>query len=274
LCGIAGYFSKNGAKIDKNVLVAMTDSMIHRGPDEEGHYINSACNLGLGHRRLSIIDLATGQQPLANEDDSIWITFNGEIYNFKELIRELEGKGHIFRTKSDTEAIVHAYEEWGTDAVKKLRGMFAFAIWDENKKCLLIARDRVGKKPLYYVDDPGRFVFGSEIKSILSVSKVSREIDYKALYDYLSLLYIPAPKTIFKSVKKLPAGHWAIVTADSIKIESYWDLFFHPDNNLSESQMTEDLINILEDATKIRMISEVPLGAFLSGGVDSSGIVA
>ncbi len=274
MCGIAGYFNKKNDNIDLSLLKRMTRMLAHRGPDEEGYFINDKGFAGLGHRRLSIIDLATGQQPLSNEDGSIWITFNGEIYNFKGLIRELEDKGHVFRTKSDTEAIVHAYEEWGTKAVEKLRGMFAFAIWDENKQQLFLARDRVGKKPLYYLDDPRRFVFGSEIKVILEAPEVSRQIDYTSFYDYLSLLYVPAPKTIFKSIKKLPAGHWALVTADSIKVESYWDLSFLPEHNLSESQMEEDLLNILDEATNIRMISEVPLGAFLSGGVDSSAVVA
>ena len=274
MCGIAGIFYKNGKAVERPLLEAMTRTLVHRGPDEEGYFVNNRGNAGLGHRRLSIIDLATGQQPLSNEDGSVWITFNGEIYNFKDLIRELEAKGHIFRTKSDTEAIVHAWEEWGTDAVKKLRGMFAFAVWDENKQQLFLARDRVGKKPLYYLDDPKRFMFGSEIKVILQAPEVSRQIDYTSFYDYLSLLYVPAPKTIFKSVNKLPAGHWALITADTIKVESYWDLSFFPDHTLSESRMMEDLLNILEESTRIRMISEVPLGAFLSGGVDSSGVVA
>jgi asparagine synthase (glutamine-hydrolysing) len=274
LCGIAGYFIKKGAQIDAGLLKRMTRTLTHRGPDEEGYYINDRGNAGLGHRRLSIIDLATGQQPLSNEDGTVWISFNGEIYNFKDLIRELEAKGHVFRTKSDTEAIVHAWEEWGTKAVEKLRGMFAFALWDENKQQLFLARDRVGKKPLYYLDDPKRFMFGSEIKVILQAPEVSRQIDYTSFYDYLSLLYVPAPKTIFKSIKKLPAGHWALVTADTIKVESYWDLPFFPEHDLSESRMMEDLLNILDESTRIRMISEVPLGAFLSGGVDSSGVVA
>ncbi|OGR15496.1 MAG: asparagine synthase (glutamine-hydrolyzing) [Desulfobacterales bacterium RIFOXYA12_FULL_46_15] len=274
MCGIAGYFCKSNDKVNLDLLKQMTRTLIHRGPDEEGYFVNDNGSAGLGHRRLSIIDLATGRQPLSNEDGSIWISFNGEIYNFKDLIRDLEAKGHIFRTKSDTEAIVHAYEEWGTDAVKKLRGMFAFALWDENKHQLFLARDRVGKKPLYYLDDTRRFMFGSEIKAILQAPGVSRQIDYTSFYDYLSLLYVPAPKTIFKSIKKLPAGHWAMVTADTIKIESYWDLSFFPDNELTESRMMEDLLNILEESTRIRMVSEVPLGAFLSGGVDSSAVVA
>lgn len=274
MCGIAGYFSKKQYKVELDLLKQMTRTLTHRGPDEEGYFINDKGFVGLGHRRLSIIDLATGQQPLSNEDGTIWISFNGEIYNYQNLIRELEAKGHIFRTRSDTEAIVHAYEEWGTDAVKKLRGMFAFAVWDENRQQLWLARDRVGKKPLYYLDDPKRFVFASEIKAILQAPEVSRQIDYTSFYDYLSLLYVPAPKTIFTSINKLPPGHWALVTADAIQVKPYWDLSFFPNNGLGESQMMEDLINILDEATQIRMISEVPLGAFLSGGVDSSGVVA
>lgn len=274
MCGITGIFHKKDDVVDRAILEKMTGTLAHRGPDEEGFYINDNKKLGFGHRRLSIIDLATGQQPLSNEDQTIWICFNGEIYNFKELIDDLEKRGHVFRTKSDTEAIVHAYEEWGTKAIEKLRGMFAFAIWDENKKQMLLARDRLGKKPLYYLDDPKRSIFGSEIKAILQAPEVSREIDYTSFYDYLSLLYVPAPKTIFKSIKKLPAGHWALMSAESIQVQSYWDLSFLPDNGLKESQMMEDLVNILDEATRIRMISEVPLGAFLSGGVDSSGVVA
>ena len=274
MCGIAGCFSKKDDKVELKLLKQMTRTLVHRGPDEEGYFINDQGFVGLGHRRLSIIDLATGQQPLSNEDGTVWISFNGEIYNFKDLIRELKNKGHKFRTNSDTEAIVHAWEEWGTESVKKLRGMFAFAVWDENKQQLFLARDRVGKKPLYYLDDPKRFVFGSEIKVILEMPDVSKDIDYTSFYDYLSLLYVPAPKTIFKSIKKLPAGHWALVTADAIQVQSYWDLPFFPTHELGESQMMEDLINILEEATRIRLMSEVPLGAFLSGGVDSSGVVA
>ena len=274
MCGIAGFYCKKNHKTDLDQLKKMTRTLVYRGPDEEGYYQNDDQCVGFGHRRLSIIDLATGQQPLCNEDGTVWITFNGEVYNFHALIEELERKGHRFKTKSDTEAIVHAWEEWGTESVKKFRGMFAFAIWDENKKQLFLARDRVGKKPLYYLDDPGRFIFGSEIKAILAVPEVSRKIDYTSLVDYLSLLYVPAPKTIFKSIKKLPAGHWALVTADSIQVTSYWDLPFYPDMTLSESRIQEELINILNEATRIRMISEVPLGAFLSGGVDSSGVVA
>ena len=256
------------------MLVSMTRELIHRGPDEEGYYLNRSRNVGLGHRRLSIIDLATGQQPLSNEDGTIWISFNGEIYNFQSIYKELEEKGHCFKTKSDTEVIVHAYEQWGLDALEKLRGMFAIAIWDDRQQQLLLARDRVGKKPLYYFDDDKQFLFGSEIKSILAGPDIPKDLDYTALYDYFSLLYVPSPKTIFKSIRKLPAGHYAVVNADRTIVEPYWDISFYPDPNLTEARIMEDLLNILEEATRIRMISEVPLGAFLSGGVDSSAVVA
>ncbi len=301
MCGIAGVFNRDGSAVDPKILVKMTNTLIHRGPDEEGYFVNAGIaesreqgawskehgvqlrslknglggrgNVGLGHRRLSIIDLSTGQQPLSNEDKSIWIVFNGEIYNFKELMTDLKSKGHRFRTQSDTETIVHAYEEWGEKALDRLRGMFAFAIWDQRRQQLFLARDRVGKKPLYYLEERDRFIFGSEIKAILKVQGVSRDVDLQALSDYLSLLYIPSPKTIFRSIRKLPAAHYGIVTANSFVVRPYWDLNFYPHHNLKESQMMEDLIGILDEATRLRMISEVPLGAFLSGGVDSSAVV-
>lgn len=272
MCGITGIFYKDGQEIDSNILKKMTQSLIHRGPDEEGFYIEG--NIGFGHRRLSIIDLSSGQQPLCNEDGNIWITFNGEIYNYIALKKELEKKGHLFKTNSDTETIVHAYEEWGVNCLKKFRGMFAFALWDKKKKQMVIARDRVGKKPLYYFMDDNRLVFASEIKAILEHPNIPKEIDLTALSDYLSLLYVPSPKSIFKSIKKLPAAHYAIIKQDSFMVDSYWDISFEPHPFKNEEEMMEGLIDILEEATKIRMISEVPLGAFLSGGVDSSAVVA
>ncbi len=303
MCGIAGIFNLNGKEVDIDLIVRMTRTLTHRGPDEEGYYLNKKKNnsrlqhvsvplkfndssladglphanrghVGFGHRRLSIIDLASGQQPLSNEDGTVWITFNGEIYNFQVLKKELESKGHVFKTNSDTETIVHAYEEWGVESVKRLRGMFAFGIWDERDQTLFLARDRVGKKPLYYAMDNNRFVFGSEMKSILESPGIERDLDLTALSDYFSLLYIPAPKTIFKSIRKLPAAHYAVVSNKGLQVSSYWDLPFYPDNEISESNIMEDLIGILDDATRMRMISEVPLGAFLSGGIDSSAIVA
>ncbi len=302
MCGITGIFHRNGAPVDESTLIRMTRKLIHRGPDEEGYFVNSSegisgvdqqipfhslresvgsfsgnqprGHVGLGHRRLSIIDLATGQQPLCNEDGSIWIVFNGEIYNFQSIKTELEQKGHRFRTHSDTETIVHAYEEWGEQCLTYLRGMFAFALWDERRQQLLLARDRVGKKPVYYLQEGDRLIFGSEIKTILEVPEVSRQIDMLALSDYLSLLYVPSPRTIFSSIRKLPAGHYAIVTKDSFKVRSYWDLSFEPAYEFSESRMIDEFLTILEEATRLRMISEVPLGAFLSGGIDSSAVVA
>ena len=306
MCGIAGIVKSAGETIDIDLLIRMTRSMAHRGPDEEGYFINttpfwepssqgphaqqdrnvpsrgvpiagligSPGNVGFGHRRLSIIDLSSGQQPLSNEDGSIWITFNGEIYNFIELKTDLVSKGHRFKTNSDTETILHAYEQWGEDTPKKLRGMFAFAIWDQNRQQLFMARDRIGKKPFYYCREPRRFAFASEIKAILELPEVNQTLDFTAFSDYLTLSYIPSPKTIFSSIKKLPAGHYAIYDGENIITRSYWDLDFHPDHGITEAQAIDNLLGILEEATRIRMISEVPLGAFLSGGVDSSAVVA
>jgi len=300
MCGIAGVFYRNGDKLDSDVLVRMTRTLIHRGPDEEGYFVNGpvstnwrqgstgtgdaptlrgniprgAGNVGLGHRRLSIIDLSSGQQPLSNEDGTVWVTFNGEIYNFQSLVAELEAKGHRFRTRSDTEVIVHAWEEWGEAAVKRFRGMFAFALWDERQQLLWLVRDRMGKKPLYYLLDDDRLVFASEIKAILEMPGVSRELDMTALSDYLSLLYIPSPKTIFKSIRKLPAAHQLVIGRDRADLSAYWDLSFNARYGEPESRIIDELLGLLEEATRMRMISDVPLGAFLSGGVDSSAVVA
>ena len=319
MCGIAGIFNRNHSPVDPKLLICMTRTLIHRGPDEEGYFINAGRqksweaktlggleagrlggkkagrlggweaggveaplrgwidggrgNVGLGHRRLSIIDLASGQQPLSNEDGTIWVILNGEIYNFQSLMSELKSRGHRFQTRSDTETIVHAYEEWGVKFIERLRGMFAFALWDEKKQQLILARDRVGKKPLYFLKEKDRFIFGSEIKTILECPGISRDLDLTALSDYLSLLYVPSPKTIFQSIHKLPAAHYAVVTAGSFEVRPYWDLTFYPQHDLTESQMIDDLLGILDEATRIRMISEVPLGAFLSGGIDSSAVV-
>ncbi|WP_286820619.1 asparagine synthase (glutamine-hydrolyzing) [Desulfobacter sp. UBA2225] len=293
MCGIAGIINFDGKKSDTDLLVKATRTLFHRGPDEEGYYINGEerpdgynlddlplytspgqGNAGLGHRRLSIIDLASGQQPLCNEDETVWITFNGEVYNYLDIKKELEKKGHIFKTNSDTETLVHAYEEWGENAIQRFRGMFTFAIWDEKKQELLVARDRLGKKPFYYSFENQSFVFGSELKVILEVPGVDKSIDYKALSDYFSLLYVPSPRTIFKKIKKLPAAHYAVISKKGMRIESYWDLPFYSQTGLSENRIIRDLQEILNEATRIRMMSEVPLGAFLSGGVDSSAIVA
>ncbi|MGH7161875.1 MAG: asparagine synthase (glutamine-hydrolyzing) [Planctomycetota bacterium] len=293
MCGIAGLFRLDGAPVAPETLLAMARVLAHRGPDEEGYFVNrdrvaewpdgaplrhlpagGAGHVGLGHRRLSIIDLKSGQQPLSNEDGTVWISFNGEIYNFQELQGELEARGHRFRTRSDTETIVHAYEEWGEGSVARLRGMFAFAIWDEKAQRMLLARDRLGKKPLYYAHDGRRFLFGSEIKAILRFPGVSREVDVAALSDYLSLLYVPAPRSIFAQVRKLPAAHYAVVKREGMRIAPYWDLPFAPVARRPAEAEEARLLEILSEATRMRMISEVPLGAFLSGGVDSSAVVA
>ena len=299
MCGIAGVFYRNGDKVDPDVLVRMTRTLTHRGPDEEGYFLNGpisttwgrsdltgevppvrghsaggAGSVGLGHRRLSIIDLSSGQQPLSNEDGTVWVTFNGEIYNFQSLVAELEAKGHRFRTRSDTEVIVHAWEEWGEEAVKRFRGMFALALWDERRQLLWLARDRVGKKPLYYLLDEDRLVFASEIKAILEMPGVSRELDPTALSDYFSLLYIPSPKTVFKAIRKLPAAHQLVAGRDRVAVSPYWDLPFDNRHGGPEGRIVENLLGLLEEATRMRMISDVPLGAFLSGGVDSSAVVA
>jgi len=288
MCGIIGIYNYNNTPVDHSLLKKMADELVHRGPDDEGYFINSLDkrlespkwkysggpgNIGLGHRRLSIIDLSTGHQPMSNEDGTIWVSFNGEIYNFANTKAVLTDRGHVFQTNSDTEVIVHAYEEWGRDCVKYFRGMFAFAIWDGNKRSLLLARDRLGKKPLYYYSDDKRIVFSSEIKSILKCEFVKREINEEALFDYLSLLYIPGPKSIFRGIYKLDPGHTLLAENGNITISKYWDLKFENNTKLAEDEWCYRIIDKLRESTEIRLISDVPLGAFLSGGVDSSAIV-
>ena len=230
--------------------------------------------VGLGHRRLSIIDLAGGHQPIANEDETVWVVFNGEIYNFGELHDELVKKGHVFKTRSDTEVIVHLYEEKGEKCFELLRGMFAIAIWDARNRKLILARDRVGKKPLFYFYDGSRIAFASEMKAILEIPGVPREIDPEAVSDYFSFLYIPAPKSIFKNIRKVLPGHYLVASRDGIRETEYWDLSFSHMDELSEEQWCEQLLDTYREAVSIRLMSEVPLGAFLSGGVDSSSVVA
>jgi asparagine synthase (glutamine-hydrolysing) len=250
----------------------MTDTMVHRGPDDEGFYCSGP--VGLGHRRLSIIDLAGGHQPLANEDETVWIVFNGEIYNFGELHDELVRKGHTFKTRSDTEVIVHLYEEEGENCFQRLRGMFAIAIWDARNRKLLLARDRVGKKPLFYFYDGSRIAFASEMKAILEIPGVPREIDPEAVSDYFSFLYVPAPKSIFKNIRKVLPGHYLVASRDGIRETQYWDLSFAHSPQLTEQEWCERLLDVYRESVRIRLMSEVPLGAFLSGGVDSSSVVA
>jgi len=276
MCGIVGIVDLKGpSEIDRDLLHRMNETQYHRGPDAGGLHVEPG--VGFGHRRLSIIDLASGKQPMLNEDKTVVVTFNGEIYNFPELSIELKKCGHQFKTHSDTEVIVHAWEEWGEDCVKRFRGMFAFAVWDRNKKILFLARDRLGKKPLYYTTLPdGKFVFGSELKSLLIHPALSREIEQTAVEDYFALGYVPDPKSIFKAIHKLPPAHTLVVKKDSGATypKEYWDIVFEPVYHRTEQELQGELIERLREAVDIRLMSEVPLGAFLSGGVDSSAIVA
>lgn len=251
----------------------MSDVLYHRGPDGGGIHVHQ--NVGLAHRRLAIIDLReSANQPMCNEDGSVWVTFNGEIYNFQELRDELTLRGHQFRTSSDTEVIVHAYEEYGKECVGKFRGMFAFAIWDGRTQTLFLARDRVGKKPLFYYMGADRFLFGSEIKAILAEGSVERRPDPVSLDHYLTLQYVPAPRTAFQGIYKLPAAHWLELRHGQVKMGRYWSLHYSPKRALSLSQAIEEFNWHLQEAVRLRMISDVPLGAFLSGGMDSSAVVA
>jgi asparagine synthase (glutamine-hydrolysing) len=273
MCGLAGIYNfKTREPVSSRWLKAMTDTLVHRGPDDEGFYISGP--LGLGHRRLSIIDLGGGHQPMTNEDCTVWVAFNGEIYNFKDLHDDLIKKGHVFKTRSDTEVIVHLYEEEGERCFERLRGMFAIAIWDSRNRKLILARDRVGKKPLFYFYDGSRIAFASEMKAILEVPNVSREIDLEAVSDYFSYLYIPAPKSIFKHIRKVLPGHYVVVSDAGIRETEYWDINFSETLARSEKEWCETLLETYREAVKLRLISDVPLGAFLSGGVDSSSVVA
>ena len=274
MCGIAGKLNFDAHQpIDPARLAAMTRVIAHRGPDAEGFHI--AGGIGLGHRRLSIIDLATGDQPLANEDGSIWVVFNGEIYNFAELRAELEPRGHRFRTHSDTETIVHAYEEWGDQAVERFRGMFAFALWDERRRRLLLVRDRLGVKPLYYSVSNDGVTFGSEIKALLEDPDVDRRWSPHALDAYLTLCYVPEPRTIYDHIEKLPAGHLLIAESGRVIVRRYWDLTFTGDGDPArEDDYLDRLEALVDESVRLRMVSDVPLGAFLSGGIDSSAVVA
>ena len=276
MCGITGIFDTRGARpVDQAVLQRMNDSQLHRGPDEGSLHIEPG--LGFGHRRLSIIDIATGQQPLFNEDGSVAIIFNGEIYNFQELIPELQAAGHRFHTKSDTEVIVHAWEQWGEECVQRLRGMFAFVLWDRNRQTLFMARDRMGVKPLFYgLLDDGMLLFGSELKSLLAHGGLRRDIDPLAVEEYFALGYVAEPRSIFRQARKLAPGHMLTIRRGKPVPEprEYWDLRFTLENSCSVEDACAELVQRLQESVKLRLISEVPLGAFLSGGVDSSAVVA
>lgn len=275
MCGIYGEISAEG---DAGLATARAlDAMKHRGPDGSGEWSDGLCSLG--HRRLVVIDLSNGgRQPLANENGSVWVTFNGEVYNFESLRRELQGLGHAFRTRTDTEVVVHAYEQWGGRCVERFRGMFAFAVWDRNRRRLFLARDRVGKKPLFYAETAGRLSFASEIQGLLADPRVPRDVSHEALDDYLALGYIPAPATAFLGIFKLPPAH--TLTAGfghdgrvRVQTERYWSLDYATKPRRSEAEAGEELRETLTDAVKVRMVSDVPLGAFLSGGVDSAIVV-
>jgi len=276
MCGIVGIMDiESGRTIPRDLVSRMNETQHHRGPDEGGLHLEPG--LGLGHRRLSIIDLSTGQQPLFNEDGSVAVVFNGEIYNYQELIPELAQLGHGFHTRSDTEVIVHAWEEWGEACVERFRGMFAFALWDRNRQTLFLARDRLGVKPLYYALLPGGlFLFGSELKSLLAHPDLGHELDPYAIEEYFALGYVPEPRTIYAGACKLPPAHTLTIRRGQPVPEprEYWDVRFTLDNRIGEREAQEELVDRLRESIRLRMISEVPLGAFLSGGVDSSAVVA
>ncbi len=276
MCGITGIFdSRAPRRPDEALLRRMNDIQFHRGPDEGSVHVEP--HVGFGHRRLSIIDVATGQQPLFNEDHSVVVVFNGEIYNFQALASELEAAGHVFRTRSDTEVIVHGWEQWGEACVERFRGMFAFALWDRNRQTLFMARDRLGVKPLHYaVLSDGQLLFGSELKTIVAHPGFGRELDDRAIEDYFAFGYIPDPRTIYRGAAKLSPAHtltWR-VGERAPRVRRYWDVNFEPDAGITLDDACAQLREKLTESVKLRMISEVPLGAFLSGGVDSSAVVA
>ncbi|MEO7658286.1 MAG: asparagine synthase (glutamine-hydrolyzing) [Pyrinomonadaceae bacterium] len=273
MCGITGFVNANGDAVDRACLEAMNQAIFHRGPDEDGFYTNQ--NVGLAMRRLSIIDLASGQQPIYNEDRTKAIVFNGEIYNYQTLRDGLLERGHKLYTKSDTEVVLHLYDEYGADCLQHLRGMFAIAIWDKNEKSLFLARDRVGKKPILYSHQKNRdLIFGSEFQAVLKHPSVSREVDLEAIDSYFSYLCVPAPQTAFKQIRKLEPGHWLRWKDGQIETRRYWQPDFSKKIKITENEAIEETTRILRESTRLRMISEVPLGAFLSGGVDSSAVVA
>lgn len=272
MCGIAGLYVKRG-RADPQVVRAMTSILVHRGPMDEGYLDRS--NVALGMRRLSIIDVDGGHQPVFNEDGTVGVVFNGEIYNYKELREELLQRGHRFTTWSDTEVIVHLYEERGVECLEALNGMFAIALWDDRRQRLWLARDRLGVKPLYFVDGPEHFAFASELKALLTCDFVSRDPDRLAVLDYLVFMYVRAPRTAFAAIRKLLPGHYLTADASGVRVVRYWDLRDHYEpSSISEEEASEQVRALLQDAVRIRLRSDVPVGAFLSGGMDSSTIVA
>jgi len=270
MCGICGFNWRDETRIRR-----MAQTLAHRGPDQDGFYLSDQWSLG--HRRLSIIDLSDlGRQPMSNEDGTVWVVYNGEIYNFAEIRADLEAKGHRFRSHCDTEVIVHGYEQYGDDIVHRFRGMFAFGLWDQKRDRFLLVRDRLGIKPLYYHHSGTRLIFASEIKALLEHPEVPRVVNRQALYAYLGFEFVPAPDTLFEGIQKLPAGHRLIFEKGGARVERYWDLDFPPPevDHLTEGDAVERIRDLLDESVRYRLISDVPLAAFLSGGLDSSSIVA
>jgi len=286
MCGICGKIDVEGKEIKRELISQMNTMLSHRGPDDEGIYIGNhrqetsqpLVSVGLGHKRLSIIDLSkAGRQPISNEDKTLWMVFNGEVYNFKNLKKELEKNGHHFASQTDCEVIIHLYEKEGIECIKRLNGMFAFALWDSKNQTLFLCRDRIGIKPLFYYWNNKSLVFASEIKSILCDHEVSKKIDWNALSLYLTFNYIPAPYTIFKKIRKLNPASYIMVRKEGLEIKEYWDIEkdskYHEKKEKNIGSYKKNLYVLLEDAVRTRLIADVPLGAFLSGGIDSSIIV-
>jgi asparagine synthase (glutamine-hydrolysing) len=273
MCGICGVYNfGTGEPADPVALKRATDAMAHRGPDDEGFYLDGV--LGLGNRRLSIIDLPGGHQPIANEDESVWITFNGEIYNYRDLRPDLLARGHQFRTNSDTETILHLYEEYDLKCLDHLRGMFAFAIWDSRKRRLFLARDRLGVKPLFYRLDPGRLAFASELRTLRELLPRAPEIDPQSVYDFFGFRYIPAPRTFYHGVEKLLPGHFLVAEPGGAHSQAYWDIPPEEETAKPAKEIAAEIVEQLRESVRLRLIADVPLGVFLSGGTDSSAVVA
>jgi asparagine synthase (glutamine-hydrolysing) len=273
MCGICGVVLTNG-EVDREAVRRMSDLLTHRGPDDAGLYAKGRA--ALGHRRLSIIDLSVdGHQPMTNEDETLWLVYNGEIYNYRGVAEELARRGHTFRSRTDSEVIIHGYEEWGEECLERFNGMFAFALWDEKRGELFMARDRLGVKPLYYYTDAKKIVFASELKAILHYPGVARDLDLEALGDYFSLNYIPPPRTPFKHIRQIEPGHFAVWKDGEVKTKKYWDVRFENGNghSLSEAEVIPQLLDLVTESVRKRLVADVPVGAFLSGGLDSSTVV-
>lgn len=272
MCGICGIYDRSGKPVLQDALARMNSAIGHRGPDGEGQYLNG--NVALGHRRLSIIDLEGGTQPMGNEDDSIQVVFNGEIYNFVELRAELQGFGHVFKTMSDTETIVHAYEQWGIDCVNRFNGMFAFALFDAKKRSVFLARDHLGIKPLYYTVVGSQVLFASEIKALLQHPQFQRDVDIDALSELFTFRFVPSPKTLFRNIFRLPPGYRMQIDVNQLSISRYWNHVPQFRQNWREEELIEEYLALLKDSIKIQLRSDVPLGLFLSSGIDSSALLA